>query len=441
MSDLIRLYDLTQTYNLSNSDLLHISKNGKDYKLDFDWLMRNVETNIGKNDSKWNASHIRGVDVQLTNIAPRDVMIFENNGNANAFINRRLLYTDIDYSLLQTPNANRYLKVNGDSLISEEIKITEVIPSNANQRGKYLRVSDDGLNIIESDLNLSQFMVSPGSVISSMDTVASGISTIGDITINKPKPEMGGYVISARSSNITTATAQIIIDYGTYETYIRTHDGVSNNQGDFGAWYYIFNNKTHPLSDLMNLDSSKNIATSAAVNSLREYTVDLVETTRAQLDTNLRSLINNTKNGLQQQIDTTNSTLSSLSNRSDGEIARLDARIDTTRVQLDTARAQLDTSLRSLITNTGNGLQQQIDAVNTSLSNLSNSSGGEIVRLDGRIDTVAAGLATHRSSGDHDGRYMRNSSDGSANTYYEHNGRLYMRVNGAYRQIYPSTWG
>lgn len=81
----------------------------------------------------------------------------------------------------------------------------------------------------------------------------------------------------------------------------------------------------------------------------------------------------------------------------------------------------------------------------TTLSNTTNTVNTRITteanRLDGRINTSNATLATHKTSGDHDGRYLRNSSDGSNNTYYTSGNVVYMRVNGAYRQIYPPTWG
>lgn len=432
MTDVVikRLSELDRAHTPLLNDMLHIMRGDKDYHILYGDYVDAILPGLGVDEPKWNAGKLHNVPVVITNPTDKEYIVY--NSASNSFINKQILYSDINYGTLGVVNGLEYLKVVSGNLVSSRILTTELQPSNVNAAGKYLRISADGKSVYEDALIQETTIATTD--ITNLNVSESRIGRITSTTLNRPSGSVGFAFVARQPDG--NAAAMITVDTNNGATKVRTHNGGAN-QDAFTAYHDIYNSRTNPLSDSIDSSSSTNIATSKAISSLKAYTDNIVANSSSGTDSALRSLISSAESRLQAQITTNTNNIVSSGVSTSNEISRLEGLIANNSSSI----GQVDNNLRSLVATTNSNIQSQLTTMNNTTNTVNARITTEANRLDGRINTSDGMLASHKTSGDHDGRYLRNAADWTNNTYYTSGNYVYMFVNGAYRQIYPPTWG
>lgn len=265
MTDVVikRLSELDRAHTPLLNDMLHIMRGDKDYHILYGDYVDAILPGLGVDEPKWNAGKLHNVPVVITNPNDKEYIVY--NSASNSFINKQILYSDINYGTLGVVNGLEYLKVVSGNLTSSRILTTELQPSNVNAAGKYLRVSADGKSIYEESL-IQETTIST-SDITNLNTSQSGIGQITSATLNRPSGSVG-FAFVAKQPNGNSA-AMITVDTNSGETKVRTHNGGAN-QNSFTVYYDIYNSRTNPLSSEITSTSATSIANSLAVSTLNQ---------------------------------------------------------------------------------------------------------------------------------------------------------------------------
>lgn len=277
-----------RNYPLDNSKLLTRTSGRDEHVLYRDFYDRTIEiakTGIDKNNEPyntgWNATFIDTVSVTSEGYANKHVLYYDDQ--EGSFYPKRLVPNDIDWSEF---DENDFVKVNANGeLYPSDISVTDLVPTDPSNANKFLQVSPDGLQVIESDFDFDSLLHYPDVPESNANRIDSGIYVAGYSTANRPATGDQGYIISSRlrtnPSVQNPKAAQIFISTDTDDIKFRKNDGTLAID-DFDAWNTIYHTANHPIRDDITSNSSINIASSNAVRLVN----DKVDTVAASINSN-----------------------------------------------------------------------------------------------------------------------------------------------------------
>ena len=222
----------------------------------------------------WNADKITGVGITSESQVDKDIFVYSTT--EDGYVNRRLLPNDIDWSQY---DENDFVKINSNGeLVPSDISVTDLVPTDVNNNGKFLQVSADGTRIEESDFDFDSLLHYPDVSEADANLMLSGIYVAGYSTINKPATGEQGYIVSSRLRTDPNQTnprvAQMFISTDSDDVKFRRNSGTLGIN-DFENWYTVYTDVNHPISDSVSSTSSVDIASSNSVKIVNDKIVDL----------------------------------------------------------------------------------------------------------------------------------------------------------------------
>jgi len=274
--DLQNIDDLSPRNYLNNESKFITRTSSLDESITYEKLYEQT-IDIAKSstfNSGWNAGYITGTSIISEAETDKDVFIFSTT--EGGYSNRRLMPNDIDWSAF---DENDFVKVNSQGeLIPSNISVTDLVPTDSTNAGKFLQVSTDGLRIEESDFDFDSLLNYPDVSEPNANTMTSGIFAAGYSTVNRPPTGEQGYIYSARlrtdPSQTNPRVSQIFVSTDSNDIKVRKNTG---NLGinDFDPWYTLYSDANHPISDSVSSNSSVDIASSNAVRIVNQKIDDL----------------------------------------------------------------------------------------------------------------------------------------------------------------------
>lgn len=292
-SDLLRLRDLTLTYELQPNDLLHVYQNGGDYAIRYNNFRNEVIADIPNQRPIWNAKFLDSYEIQIQLPEHNEVFIWDDI--IKRFTHKYLEHTLIDFNTLNTNQGDGYyLSVMDGFLVNRQPSITDIHPYSNATAGDFLVVNDDGTGYIEVPFHADSFLNAPDMPVGNVFNSNSGMQYTTTSTTNTPSPASEGFVITAKSANNTTAAALLYMDVNEDLVYLNTHNGQSSNPNAFGGWNHLYSSKHNPLNNGITDNRSNALVTANVTHQLSNE----LQTEISSLDSAINSRVDITDNNL-----------------------------------------------------------------------------------------------------------------------------------------------
>lgn len=205
-------------------------------------------------NDQFNASKLDNITIQSS--SQNGSILYNNNGTIDGKIPQLSDVSFVNYN-------DGFLKIDNEGQVySEPVYIENIYSSNSSNANKFIRVSSDGTQLIETDIDFSIFVGFAGDPVADLNTIDSGFFSADLNTANRPDVHEQGYAISARAIN-TYPAAQLYTSIDSDNLYFRNNNSTTTN--NFSSWYSIYNTSNNPISDSIDLNSSTTIASSNAV--------------------------------------------------------------------------------------------------------------------------------------------------------------------------------
>lgn len=294
-NDLLRLRDLTLTYELQPNDLLHVYQNGADYAIRYNNFRNEVIADIPYRSPIWNAKFLDSYELQVQLPEHNEIIIWDDV--TKRFTHKYLDHELIDFNSLNTNDGDgNYLSVRNGYLVNREPSITEIHPYAGATPGHFLVVNEDGTRYIEMRFDSDAFLDAPSTSSDNIFTNNSGMQYITSSTSNTPHSNSEGFVVTAKSVEETTASALLFMDVNEELVYLSTNNGNSPNPNAFSGWNHMYSTKHNPLNNGITDSRSNALVTANITHEIQNVFNDEINT----LDNSLNNKIDTVDSSLEQ---------------------------------------------------------------------------------------------------------------------------------------------
>lgn len=299
-NELLRLRDLTLTYELQPNDLLHVYQNGADYAIRYNNFRNEVISDIPNQQPIWNARFLDSHEIDISLPKHNDVLIWDDI-NKN-FTHKYLEHSLIDFNTLNSSNGQgNYLTVRNGALVNQIPSITEIRPYQGAVAGHFLVVADTGDRYVEVEFDTEAYLEAPSTPISNTLLGGNGVHYVNSTSNNRPPSSTEGFVITSKTES-SRAVSLIYTDTNNGNIFINNHRGISPNPNAFEGWQQLYSHNSYPINNGISDNRTNALVTANITNTINN-----------RIDTEIASL----SNALNARINITDSNL--LTHRSSGD--------------------------------------------------------------------------------------------------------------------------
>lgn len=288
-NEILRLRDLTLTYELQPSDLLHVSQNGLDYAIRYSNFRNEVISDIPSQQPIWNARFIDSHAIRVDLPRHNDILIWDDTNKT--FTHTQLTSENINFSSLDADDGvQRYITLSDGKMKARQVSIADISPRPNTQAGSFVAVNDNGDGFIEISPDDGSILSSPDEPINSVFGTSSGLHYVSEITNNKPNGSVNGFLLSARAPEITNRAAVLYFDTDFNKVLTTTHSGNTTNPAAYEPWGELYSSTHYPLSNGVHDNRPNALTTANIVYQLNEKIEEGINTLGTTLTGRVDSL-------------------------------------------------------------------------------------------------------------------------------------------------------
>lgn len=151
-SEFKKLYELDSIYDLKKASLLHVSDNGVDYKINFEWLVRGVDLLSTAGGGGTDAETIRNIPVIVSEISDGEVLVY--NATTQIFENRPMAVVPVEpdpgaepYGILWDTQTDTYLRTGSADYTQAQAKMRRCLVNTNGSVNYYLHGMDSTFKV------------------------------------------------------------------------------------------------------------------------------------------------------------------------------------------------------------------------------------------------------------------------------------------------------